>query len=316
MKSNLAIVIPAYKALFLEQTLDSLVQQTSKEFVVYIGDDNSPYHLDQIVQKYVGQLNIVYRRFNQNLGGQNLIAQWERCVRLIGDEEYFCLFSDDDLLGTDNVKLLMQTLEDTDREYDVYHYNIDIIDENNRLLKACNDYPPVLSSEDFLYLLYTNQIDARMPEFVFKTATFWAKGGFVYFDLAYTSDNATVVVCAGEKGIYSVQGGKVLWRDSGVNVSSDKDILLMRRRFSAFIDFLNWIEVYYQNLDKVCPLTKDRRLKLILRELVQLSPVVNRDELFVNLKKLNLFTNNSMMYWYCRLRLALRLYKLQKKGSK
>ena len=39
MDQNLAIIIPAYKGAYLKRTLDSLVQQTNKNFSVYIGDD-------------------------------------------------------------------------------------------------------------------------------------------------------------------------------------------------------------------------------------------------------------------------------------
>ena len=46
MLTKLAIIIPAYKAAYLDRTLDSLSQQTDKEFSIYIGDDNSPYDLE------------------------------------------------------------------------------------------------------------------------------------------------------------------------------------------------------------------------------------------------------------------------------
>ena len=51
MKS-LAIIIPAYKDTYLRETLDSLVSQTINDFVVYIGDDCSPYNLKSIVNEY------------------------------------------------------------------------------------------------------------------------------------------------------------------------------------------------------------------------------------------------------------------------
>lgn len=75
MSNNLAIVIPAYKDAYLDKTLNSLSQQTDKNFVVYIGDDNSPYELEKIVNKYLEKLNITYRRFDTNSGGTNLVRQ-------------------------------------------------------------------------------------------------------------------------------------------------------------------------------------------------------------------------------------------------
>ena len=68
MEEKIAIVIPAYKCRFLRQTLDSIVVQTCRSFTVYIGDDASPQNLKEIVSDYADKMNIVYRRFDTNLG--------------------------------------------------------------------------------------------------------------------------------------------------------------------------------------------------------------------------------------------------------
>lgn len=83
-----------------------------------------------------------------------------------------------------------------DKNFDVFHFDIDIIDGNDTVIKSCNNYPSVLSIDEYLRLLYTYQIDARMPEFIFRTRHFQESGGFINFDLAYRSDNATVMVSA------------------------------------------------------------------------------------------------------------------------
>ena len=55
---KLAIIIPAYKARFLQETLDSIAKQNSHEFTVYIGDDASPYPLKTIVDHYKNKFDI------------------------------------------------------------------------------------------------------------------------------------------------------------------------------------------------------------------------------------------------------------------
>lgn len=96
MEEKIAIVIPAYKCRFLRQTLDSIVVQTCRSFTVYIGDDASPQNLKEIVSDYADKMNIVYRRFDTNLGGVDLPGHWEEVldaylytvhVELIKDEE-------------------------------------------------------------------------------------------------------------------------------------------------------------------------------------------------------------------------------------
>ena len=100
---NLAIIIPAYKAEYLEQTLKSIAGQSDKRFKVYIGDDCSPYRLKNIIEKFSASINLEYVRFDTNLGKDNLVEQWNRCLSLMHDEEFFCMFSDDDMMEPDCV---------------------------------------------------------------------------------------------------------------------------------------------------------------------------------------------------------------------
>lgn len=65
---RLAIIIPAYKENFLFETLQSLANQTNKDFNVYVGDDCSPYDLQSIVSRFEDRLDIHYVRFSENLG--------------------------------------------------------------------------------------------------------------------------------------------------------------------------------------------------------------------------------------------------------
>ena len=97
-QNNLAIVIPAYKSTFLAAALDSIAAQTSLDFTLYIGDDCSPNHLGAIVDRYRDRINLVYHRFDTNLGGKDLVAQWERCIDMSQGEEWIWLFSDDDVM--------------------------------------------------------------------------------------------------------------------------------------------------------------------------------------------------------------------------
>ena len=86
MTHRLAIIIPAYKATFLPAALDSIAMQTCKNFTLYVGDDCSPEPINNIVEKYRDKIELVYQRFETNLGGKDLVAQWERCIAMSQDE--------------------------------------------------------------------------------------------------------------------------------------------------------------------------------------------------------------------------------------
>ena len=85
-----------------------------------------------------------------------------------------------------------------------------------------------------------------MPEFIFNTRHFRLCKGFVGFDLAFRSDNATVMSCAQDKGIYTIPLVKVLWRDSGKNISSDRNVSIeiKYRKAKATIAFCYWLNAF------------------------------------------------------------------------
>lgn len=234
---ELAIVIPAYKAEYLRESLQSIAGQTCKDFVVYVGDDASPFDIEGIVKEYEGKMEIRYHRFENNLGGKDLVAQWERCVRLVGDENWIWLFSDDDVMQPGCVSAFY-ACNDKDH-FDVLHFDISIIDGSGRIIRECAPFSNVLTSARFYSDLYLHRIDARLPEFVFKKARL-IEDGFVKFDLGWRTDNATVMSCASGTGILTLSGNsaKVHWRAGSSNISVRPE--LKERKNAATIDFFNW----------------------------------------------------------------------------
>lgn len=240
MKS-LAFVIPSYRAVFLKDTLNSLANQTCQDFRVYIGNDASPDNIESIVEEFHDKLEIVYQRFEYNLGSQDLVSHWKRCVEMCQDEEWICLFSDDDILEPNCVEAFL-TCKRKD-QVDVLHYNLNIIDKDGQIIRQCPDYPEMISGTEFFKQLATFAIDARMPEFIFRRSVLLEKG-LVNFDLAWRSDNATVMNIAGNKGIVTIEGedARVRWRSSDVNLSSYNTHT--ERKSEATVCFFNWFDDY------------------------------------------------------------------------
>ncbi len=239
--ADLAIVIPAYKAKYFRQTLESIAGQSDKRFNVYIGDDCSPETLHSIVEEFSGRMNLTYKRFDTNLGQKDLVAHWSRCLDMVHDEEYVCLFSDDDLMGKECVAQFHACLAEHP-DSDVYHFNFRIIDSFGNLKADRTPYPEHISSGEFFSLLYSEVIDARMPEFIFRISVL-KENGFVNFPRAYRSDNATVISCAFRTGIRTVpdKNSAILWRDSGINMSSSVAAPDVMQHALANIAFFNWV---------------------------------------------------------------------------
>ena len=243
----LAIIIPAYKNTYLKDALESLLNQSCKDFTVYIGDDCSPYDLKSIVEAYSDKLDIVYHRFDSNAGGSNLVAQWERCIALSKNEPHIWLFSDDDVMQpkcVENFLLLPQNIKDN---Y-IVHFDIGIIDEfENGKVKHVNPYPNCLTAKEYLDKKLAGELISFVVEFIFPRKIYNEAFGFQNYDLAWGADFMTWLKFANHcKGIFSVsaENSLVLWRKSNENISPDKSYPILIRKIDALIENAEYIKSF------------------------------------------------------------------------
>jgi len=245
MTHQLAIIIPAYKAAFLPAALDSIAAQTCKDFTVYVGDDCSPEPIGSIVELYKERIGIVYKRFDTNLGGADLVAQWERCIAMSREEPYIWLFSDDDVMEPNCVEELFRQIEKTKGYYDVYHFNVDIINESGAFTKRKQDYPAVLPAYRFYRGKNSGRLSAFVVENVFSRKVYEQMGGFPKYDLAWGSDLAAWIMFSGRKGMYTVPDARVCWRQSSQNITPDYSRQIAERKLKAQMALLNWAYGYF-----------------------------------------------------------------------
>lgn len=243
---KLAIIIPAYKDTYLHNALSSISNQTCKDFNLYIGDDASPYDLTKIIKPFYNKLNITYKRFDKNIGGKNLVKQWERCIELTQGEEWLWLFSDDDEMDKDCVKNFYMELNKTIR-YDLYHFNINIIDANSNIKKTFI-FPEHLNVIDFIRRKSRGKIESFVVEYIFSREIYLKEKGFQQFDLAWNSDDATWIKFGKEKGIKTIKGGKISWRESPYNISpNNTNKELIERKIKANIKYIDYIKSCFSN---------------------------------------------------------------------
>lgn len=218
--NDLAIVIPAYKAMFFDKTLASLARQTDKRFNVYIGDDFSPFDLPRIIKKYEDKLTIYYERFPNNIGAKNLVFQWKRCVELTKQEKWLCLFSDDDIMDERCVENFYETVKKKEDAFDVYRFNTVTINKDDEVIIQSVAGPEIESAEQMAFHLLNGQRGNSMPDHIFSRNVYNKCGGFVFTEYAQGADWASSILFAQDKGICIIPDAKVHWRYSGTNISS------------------------------------------------------------------------------------------------
>ncbi|MHC0442760.1 glycosyltransferase family 2 protein [Flavobacterium sp. 3-210] len=242
-KNKIAVIIPAYKSNYLEQTLESFLNQTNKNFTIYIGNDNSPYDIESIVNKFEGKLDIVYHKFEDNLGAISLIKQWERCVDL-SSEKWIWLFSDDDLVSNGCVEKFYEFLDD---QNEFYKFQTEIINEKNeKIFKKFdkkNAYKEFLDSKEFISnRIKCNGFRSFAVEYIFSRELY-TRNKFIEFPLAWASDDASWLT-------YSIDAKKikcipaiVSWRSSGSNISMSRvNDTVNHNKIQASIKYCYWLK--------------------------------------------------------------------------
>lgn len=297
MKKNLAIVIPAYKLDFFKSALDSLVAQTCKAFTVYIGDDCSPSDFRQLTDEYQDRLDIVYHRFDTNMGGKDLVGQWRRCIEMTNNEPWLWLFSDDDVIGPRCVELFYERIHSGSHYSDIFHFDVKIIDAQGNIVGNTTDYPHIISSKDFFMKKESAKIDSFVVEYIFSREIYERVGGFENFDLAWGSDIATWVKMGLEKGIETIKGDNVYWRKSDKNITPNVNKEMVFRKFSINLQYINWSNNFFDDED-IRRFNVYHLFRLVVHygnilELNQLSQLLN------NAYRLNIITfmHSKMLYY-------------------
>jgi len=219
--------------------MQSISEQTCKDFSLYIGDDASADNIEEIVNQFKNKIDLVYHRFDTNIGGKNLTKQWERCISLSQGEEYIWLFSDDDLLPPDAVERFYDFLGNYPN-YDLYRFNIQLIDQNNVVMVEASDHKVVESIEEFIENRLLGTTHSAAIEYIFTKEIFREINGFVSFPLAWGSDDATWIKMGYKNGIVTIPGAPVMWRISGLNITSLRHNRNMK--FRAILLFYKWLK--------------------------------------------------------------------------
>ena len=286
----LAIIIPFFKLTFFEATLQSLAHQSDKRFKVYIGDDASPEDCSALLQKFEGQFDFIYHRFETNIGGTSLTQQWERCIALSDDEEWLMILGDDDVLG-ENV------VEEFYKQYDVFkdmsnllRFSTQLIDSRRQKLFGVFNHPEFESGIDFLYRKITGQTRSSLSEYIFRKKVF-DRHIFKNYPLAWHSDDKAWVDFAEEKSIYSINNSLVNIRYSAQSISGSQDNLDLKNRASVQF-YRDIINEYFHQFNKVQKLYVLRKYEGLLKD----KRLLKERELFLFILKYIQIKDGKMLF--------------------
>lgn len=212
-----SFVLPAYKASFIREAIDSILRQTYSDFELIIVDDASPEELEPIVSDY-NDPRLTYYKNEQNIGGEDLVAQWNHSIGF-AKGDYIILASDDDIYSKEylaNIDALVNFFP----EVNVYRTLMRKIDiDGNSISEEATGIGPILTLESFLDSFSRGRLFSGIPQYTFKASALKNLGGFVNLPMGWFSDDVTVAslaingIAISDKVLFSM-------RDSGINIST------------------------------------------------------------------------------------------------
>lgn len=253
-----SIAIPAYKSSFLKDCISSILNQTYKNYELIIVNDCSPEPVDEIISQFNDE-RISYYKNAVNIGSEKLVNNWNGCLEK-ANGDFFVMMGDDDRMEPDFLEefsLLIQKYPDLD----VFHCRSKIIDAEGEAISYTPSWPEFESVYENIWHRISRLRLQYVSDFVYRTSTLKANGGYHYFPLAWGSDDVTAYVACGTKGIAHTNKPVFNYRQTVLTISSsgnhEKKIEAINMRKDWFSNFLsvkpaNEIDaVFYRNICQI-----------------------------------------------------------------
>jgi len=217
----LAIIIPAYKPTFLRTAILSLINELTLDCKLYIFDDCSPYEIEKIALEFNQHPRIVYKKFETNLGKNDLAAQWNRCIQQTQQEPWIWLFSDDDEVTQGTLTAILEKIKN-ENQPKLLAMNVMYIDQNGNPKTKILRIPEKETAEEFALKRLNGDRSLFAADHVFSKALFQEVEGFVSYPVGWYSDEVTWHKMAKKTNtpIERVENALLLFRMSGQNISS------------------------------------------------------------------------------------------------
>ena len=217
------IAIPAYKEAFLKECIQSILDQTYRDFELVIVNDASPEDIDSVVNSFNSPL-IRYYTNEKNFGAENVVDNWNKCLSYARGD-FFILMGDDDKMSPDYLEEFAALIEKYPR-CGVYHCRTIIIDENSVPVQLTEPRPEYETVYDTILQRIEEKRLFFISDYVYRTATLRANNGFYKLPLAWGSDDISCYIAAWENGIAHTNKPLFFYRRNAQTISTGGNIYL------------------------------------------------------------------------------------------
>lgn len=242
--TRVSFIMPAWKARFLKEAVGSIVAQTSSDWELVVVDDCSPEPLNEIVNSFQDS-RIRYYRNEQNLGGQNLVRQWNHCIQF-ATGDFIVLAADDDLYKPTFCEEVIRLAEKYP-QVDMIHSSVEQIDEEGKHLWDDSILPEYTSKYEYLNWWLTGKSFTCIGNFAFKRTALLEMRGFIDFPCAFGSDIATPIALS-KNGVANTSEMLFCFRQSTQHLSADSS--RFKEKLEAISQLSEWLQsISYEKPD-------------------------------------------------------------------
>ncbi|TFF38790.1 glycosyltransferase family 2 protein [Mucilaginibacter psychrotolerans] len=218
-----SIAIPAYKSDYLYDCIQSILNQSYADFELIIVNDCSPEPVDEIVAKFTDS-RIRYFKNETNIGGKNLVDNWNNCLNM-ATREFFVMMGDDDKLDPDFFTEFAALIAKYPN-LDVYHCRSRIINSQGEFIGLSPSCPEFESVYDNIWHRLNGHRLQFISDFVYRTASLKQTGGYFKLPYAWGSDEISAFIACGQKGIAHTNKPVFQYRKHATSISSSGSQLI------------------------------------------------------------------------------------------
>lgn len=211
------IGLPAYKAQFFRECLESILHQTFEDFEVIILNDSSPEPIRDIVNGYSDR-RIVYTENKENVGAYHIVDNWNKILSM-AKGGFFVMMGDDDVLLPNYLQQFASLISKYNAA-NVFHCRTMIIDENSEFVELTETRPEMESVFDSIWARIEKNRTQFISDFVYRREALINNGGFIKIPLAWASDDITSYIAAIDGGTIHTNEVLFQYRRSSINISA------------------------------------------------------------------------------------------------
>ena len=243
---------------------------------------------------------IIYKENETNIGGTDLVANWNHCIKF-AHNDYIVLATDDDTYEPD---FLFEATKQIKKypSVSLIRSGVKKIGEQGQVLDMEFPLKEYMTSREFTLCWAKGYTISCVSNYIFKKETLYAMGGFISFPHAHFSDDATALALS-NNGVANISKNSMNFRVSDINLSNQGNYKVVIQQVHATDSFFSWYLIHVAKLDampgdffeKACYGGGKSKYLVLLEKLIIKIPITKIYLTIKTIFKLNhLFTNEKI----------------------